>query len=222
MRICSRKGAVALALIAMSVTFLAASAQATIHQISVSNNQFSPNNVQIAHGDTVRWVRQAGSTSHTTTSDLSSPKEWDSQTLAIGVPFDVQFTASDGNGPFTYHCDFHAAMKGTITVQTLAVEVNQSSPLPAEFSLEQNYPNPFNPSTSIGFSLERSAEVDFSVYNIIGEQVESKALGQLAAGKYTIVWDSNASGNAPLSSGVYFYRLQAGDQLQTRKMVLLK
>ncbi len=197
-------------------------AHSTIRVVNVINNQFSPSTLQINHGDTVRWIRQASTVSHTTTSNALSPKEWDSGTLQIGVPFDVQFTAGDGNGPFPYHCDFHIGMTGTITVQTMSVELNQSSTMPSEFSLDQNFPNPFNPSTSISFTLERASEVDFSVYNVIGERVDLREFGVLAPGSYTIGWSADSSDRGALPTGVYFYRLRAGDIVATRKMVLLK
>lgn len=217
-----RVSTVALIVTSLTLIFYFAPANATIRSVSVSNNQFSPSTISINHGDTVRWIRQPGSTSHTSTSDPLSPKEWDSGTLQISVPFDVQFTASDGNGPFTYHCGFHATMKGTITVQTMSVELEQSGSLPSTFALDQNYPNPFNPATAIRFTIDRTAEVNFSVYNILGEQVESNDFGLLSPGTYTISWDSNSARRGPLPSGVYFYRLRSGEQLQTRKMVLLK
>ena len=192
---------------------------ATIHTVNVSNNQFTPPTTQISHGDTVRWVRIAGT--HTCTSDAASPKDWDSGTLT-GTPFQVVFSEADGNGPFPYHCEFHFGMQGTITVQTLATAREESGALPENFTLEQNFPNPFNPSTNIRFSLSRSAEVEFSVYNVLGERVDFNDFGHLNAGSYAVDWDANSVNGGKLSTGVYFYRLRVGDQVITRKMVLLK
>ena len=89
--------------------------------------------------------------------------------------------------------------------------------LPAEFALSQNYPNPFNPVTVIEFALPQSGDVSLVVYNLIGEQVAHLIDERKPAGSYTVKW--NAS---DFASGIYFYRLQAGDFVQTRKMVLLK
>ncbi len=92
-----------------------------------------------------------------------------------------------------------------------------TSVLPEEFSLSQNHPNPFNPVTEISFSLPQANQVSLDVYNITGQKVAEIASGQFEAGNHSVTWD--ASGQA---SGVYFYRLQAGEFEATRKMLLLK
>jgi hypothetical protein len=88
---------------------------------------------------------------------------------------------------------------------------------PAGFSLGQNYPNPFNPSTTIEFSLPVRSNVRLIVSNILGEVVKVLAKGSYAAGYHTVRFDG-----ANLAAGVYFYRLQADDFVQVRKLVLLK
>jgi plastocyanin len=208
----------------MALIICAGPAHATIHTVTVTNNQFNPSSLQINDNDTVRWIRQAGTVSHTTTSDAASTKDWDSGTLQIGVPFDVSFsTTSDGPGPFPYHCQFHSlSMKGTITVISLGVALEQSDLLPTTFEVGQNYPNPFNPTTTIQLSLERTAAVNFSVYNILGELVDQRDFGVLAPGGYTLTWDANSTDHGMLPSGVYFYRISTGGSVETRKMVLLK
>ena len=100
-------------------------------------------------------------------------------------------------------------------------------PLPKVTQLLQNYPNPFNPETWIPYQLNQASEVSLSVYSNNGTLVRQIDLGLKPAGNYqrterAIYWDGrNASGES-VSSGVYFYRLQAGDYSQTRKMVILK
>ena len=89
--------------------------------------------------------------------------------------------------------------------------------VPRTMALRQNYPNPFNPCTEIRFAIPRAAFVTLKVFNVLGEEVALLASGGHPAGEFTITWD--ASG---LPSGVYVYRLAAGDRVQTRKAVLMK
>jgi len=88
---------------------------------------------------------------------------------------------------------------------------------PVNFELSQNYPNPFNPSTKINFSLTKNAHVTLTVYNILGQKVAVLVNGYRNAGNYQLNWDASN-----LSSGVYIYKLEAGNKVMSRKMVLLK
>ncbi len=89
---------------------------------------------------------------------------------------------------------------------------------PAEFLLFQNYPNPFNPSTTIRFELPVNSQVDLRIYNLLGQEVEVLINNEeLNSGAYK--YNFNAS---QLTSGVYFYKLQAGSFIITKKMVLLR
>ena len=97
------------------------------------------------------------------------------------------------------------------------VGVDDAAYLPTEYSLSQNYPNPFNPVTVIEYALPKSGEVRMIIYNLLGQEVARLVSGELDAGYHTVTW--NASN---VSSGIYFYRLQAGEFTRTRKMVLLK
>ena len=88
---------------------------------------------------------------------------------------------------------------------------------PVQFSLQQNYPNPFNPSTQIFYSLPTSGQVKLKVYDLLGQQIEVLVDEVQNAGYHTTVFSANN-----LSSGVYFYRLQAGDQVSFGRMVLMR
>jgi hypothetical protein len=94
----------------------------------------------------------------------------------------------------------------------LIIELNS----PITFALEQNYPNPFNPTTTITYGLPHRSQVSLMVYNTLGQQVAQLVSGEQEAGYHEVRFD--ASG---LSSGVYFYRLIAGEFVQTRKLLLL-
>jgi hypothetical protein len=88
---------------------------------------------------------------------------------------------------------------------------------PEGFALKQNYPNPFNPSTNIQFSIGEAAKVKLTVFNILGQEVTTLVNNRLNRGSYT--FDFNGSQYA---SGVYIYRLEAGDFVQQKKMILIK
>ena len=91
------------------------------------------------------------------------------------------------------------------------------STLPGSFELKQNYPNPFNPTTRIGFQIVAPGFVTLKVYDILGREVRTLVNEELKAGSYEKTFD--ASG---LASGVYYYRIQAGDFAETKKLLLLR
>jgi parallel beta-helix repeat protein len=93
---------------------------------------------------------------------------------------------------------------------------------PDQFVLEQNYPNPFNPDTRIMISLPEMAEVKLEIYNILGQKVATLLDNYLEAGEYNVRWDGRDSEGEPLPTGIYLYKLQAGDMRETKKMLLLK
>jgi hypothetical protein len=94
--------------------------------------------------------------------------------------------------------------------------------LPAEFALRQNYPNPFNPSTNIEYQLPQPAQVRLVVYNALGQFVKQLVNRQQPAGFHTVVWDGRDKHGNHVPSGVYHYRIEAGEFMMTRKMVLAK
>ena len=85
------------------------------------------------------------------------------------------------------------------------------------YQLKQNYPNPFNPTTNIEFSIPQSSDVELIIYNQLGQTVATLVNERLSAGNYSVDW--NAEG---FPSGVYFYRITAGDFTQTRKLLFTK
>ena len=91
------------------------------------------------------------------------------------------------------------------------------NPAPMDYALDQNFPNPFNPTTSINYGVPIKSNVVLKVYNTLGSEVVTLVNEEKPAGNYEVTWNAI---NIP--SGVYFYRLQAGDFVQTRKMILLK
>ena len=89
-------------------------------------------------------------------------------------------------------------------------------------SLGPNRPNPFNPATTIRYSLNESADVNLAIYNLLGQEVRLLVRQVQPAGSYTVVWDGRDAAGRQVSTGVYLYRLQAGADVVTRKMVMAK
>ncbi|MGB2981401.1 MAG: FlgD immunoglobulin-like domain containing protein, partial [Candidatus Zixiibacteriota bacterium] len=93
---------------------------------------------------------------------------------------------------------------------------------PKSFTLFQNQPNPFNPVTQITYQLPEACQVRVTIYNVRGQRVRTLHDGRQSAGRHTLNWDGRDTGGRLLSSGIYLYRLEAGQFHQTRKMTLMK
>lgn len=106
--------------------------------------------------------------------------------------------------------------------QAIEMELAIPGEIPAEFQLDQNYPNPFNPSTSIVISLPTRVSARLEIYNIIGQLVSVLVDEELPAGKHRISWNARDSIGRQVASGLYVYRLVAGEFSATRTMTLLK
>jgi len=108
-----------------------------------------------------------------------------------------------------------------LTLGVLKGEISDVAPedgqIPVSFELAQNYPNPFNPSTTISFSIPKAGEVTLTIYDALGKEVTRLVDDHISAGRYNVEW--NAANNA---SGVYFYRITTNENVQVKKMVLVK
>lgn len=104
----------------------------------------------------------------------------------------------------------------------LSASIRHKSVVPTDFDLRQNYPNPFNPSTTISFGLPSQAEVRIAVFNIRGQLVSVLADQVYPAGYHQVVWDGTDRQGSQVASGVYFYRLETAETVQSRKMLMLK
>ena len=103
-----------------------------------------------------------------------------------------------------------------------ATDIEESHAAPEQFALLQNYPNPFNPSTVIRFHLPVPGEVRLTIHNVIGHVVRTLVVGKMAAGTHSAVWDGRDAAGNSVASGLYFYRLRAGDFVRVRKMLLVQ
>ena len=91
------------------------------------------------------------------------------------------------------------------------------------FQLFQNYPNPFNPQTTISYQLPSSINVSLIIFDVLGQEVQTLVNENKSAGCNSVTWDGKDNWGQPVSSGVYFYQLKAGNEfLQTKKLLLIK
>lgn len=121
-----------------------------------------------------------------------------------------------GGGPSGLNSDYIGIDALNVSRSTVGIEPIGNE-VPNSYSLRQNYPNPFNPATNIRFGLPKSGKVKLVVFDITGRIVKTLVNKEMAAGNYAV--DFNASS---LSSGVYFYRIEAGEFTATKKMLLVK
>jgi hypothetical protein len=94
--------------------------------------------------------------------------------------------------------------------------------VPEAFTLYPNYPNPFNPQTNISFALPADSRVSLRIYNLAGQLVKTLSDENLPAGTHTVHWDGTNISGERVASGIYFYKLTAGNYSQARKMCLVK
>jgi hypothetical protein len=125
----------------------------------------------------------------------------------------------------------HGEVKGDISelgtyllgkLDGLNTDLTEDPQLPLTYLLHQNSPNPFNPSTSIAFELPDAEHVSLTVYNILGQKVITLVDEYLGQGSHSVRWDGRDSRGNSASSGIYFYRLQTSEFIDTKRMVLLK
>jgi len=109
-----------------------------------------------------------------------------------------------------------------VTVDAYKLNVDIVGELPDQFTLYQNYPNPFNTQTMISFDMPQSATVNITVYNVLGQMVQTLYDGYLDAGTHQLIWDGTSLSGDNVTSGVYFYRIQAENFDKTKKMLLVK
>ncbi|TVR16458.1 MAG: T9SS C-terminal target domain-containing protein, partial [Balneolaceae bacterium] len=170
---------------------------------------------RLAEGNTPQIALQAGEHEvevHLQSPGLSSMESWEMvQMTGDGRTVDRQGLRD---------CEaivLHSADVTQIELVPQGGHIAEEPDLPNRFALEQNYPNPFNPITQIRYQLPVSSEVRLDVYDMTGRHVASLVNGQVSAGTHTLNFDARN-----LSSGVYMYRLQAGGQIFTRQLTLIK
>jgi hypothetical protein len=138
--------------------------------------------------------------------------------VAVSKSGDVYVTGDVSNALYRFPKNVITDVVPTVVKQS----ANIGAALPAHYSLSQNYPNPFNPSTTIRFELPEAGHVALTVYNMSGQEVARLADESLGAGSYLAEWDGRDMSGELVSSGVYLYRLKAGEYTATRRMIMMK
>ena len=108
----------------------------------------------------------------------------------------------------------------TLSTEGIAFEVMGN--VPTKFSLLQNHPNPLNPMTTIEYNLPEKLQVKLEIFNVLGQRVKTLADMAQPAGRHRIVWDGKDDQGKDVASGIYFYRLEAGEFTDSKRMVILK
>ncbi|HPS65227.1 MAG TPA: T9SS type A sorting domain-containing protein [Ignavibacteria bacterium] len=129
---------------------------------------------------------------------------------AVGVDTLYATAAKGYSGKWNWAPNKGIVIKNPSSVENISTVANL-------FSLKQNYPNPFNPSTNIEFSIAKQSNVTVKVYNLNGKEVAALVSGIYGEGIYKINWNAGE-----LASGVYFYRIQAGNFTETKRLTLIK
>jgi hypothetical protein len=109
-----------------------------------------------------------------------------------------------------------------VSFEVTVTGVNPEPAIPKVFAVSQNFPNPFNPSTTISFDVPVSSVVRMVVCNLLGQKVRTLVNGVHEPGRYKVVWDGRNDAGAPVGSGIYLYKFEAGEYTRVQKMILMK
>ena len=127
------------------------------------------------------------------------------------------------DAPSEAEAEFPLTLKDSAGHQwSFNVKVNMGSNIPACYALYNNYPNPFNPSTTIRYALKESGHARLVIFNVLGQEVRNLVDKEQAVGLFTVKWDGRNDNGEKVSSGMYFYRLEAGNFVRTKRMMLVQ
>lgn len=199
----------------LSFLFLTTAAYSTTWTVTAAGISFTPANITVTVGDTVKWQWVEGIHTTTSTTIPSGAASWNAPLDAANQIYRYVVTHP---GVYNYVCTPHITfgMTGVINASPIGIKP-MGTGVPDAYNLSQNFPNPFNPATNIQFDIPKSTIVKLAVYNLIGQQEALLFNGELNAGSYNVDWDASS-----FPSGVYFYRLTTIDFSETKRMVLVK
>jgi hypothetical protein len=190
----------------------------TLDSTRITGGDISPSGLEVlikTYFNIFYWYREPGQDLWEALEDeaIIVPYIWESQGEAVGwepKEFGGYYTISEERLAIPAHLYFYPRLDSTVFV------ADDSKP-PLVYLLSQNYPNPFNPTTKIIYAIPQLSFVTLKVYDVLGKEVAALVNQEKPTGSYEV----NFNGSE-LTSGIYFYRLQAGDYLETKKMILLK
>ena len=171
------------------------------------------------------WLDNAGHQTYTTHNWMHQA---DNDPLTVQWPLPMDFTYSMSSAAYTHAMgglpvgDLNAFPGKKDEWIASGLGTDKSIITPNKFTLAQNFPNPFNPTTSISFALDRNAEVNLSIYNMLGQKVRTLAEGSKNAGTHTLQWNGLDDAGQNVSTGIYLYRLTSGSKSITKKMAFMK
>jgi hypothetical protein len=180
--------------------------------------------LKISSSGVLQWGKQSGSTFPSITANAMDVNRTTTDvTIAgnYGGSFATTFTPLTPFPVPTGGVDDGFIVGGTTDSPT-PVKERPGDILPANFSLAQNYPNPFNPSTTINYDIPSRAQVTIEVFNVLGQQIRQLVNEVQSAGAYSVDWDGRDSNGSRVASGVYFYKIHAGEYSETKKMTMVK
>jgi len=144
---------------------------------------------------------------------------WKNYTTADGLP-DNEITAMivDADGE-KWFGTYYGLSRLT---EDFPAELAENQSLPKEYKLHQNYPNPFNPVTTITYELPQQSDTELTIYNTLGQKVNTLVRENQSPGSYTVNWNGKNDAGIPMPSGIYLYYLQSDNYTLSRKMLLLR
>ena len=148
--------------------------------------------------------------------------DWTQYFIDVQVPNDPEAIA------MSVRLHAYSRFTGTVYWDDLKVEKStiitdvEDATIPVEFSVSQNYPNPFNPSTTIRYAIPQQSFVVIKVYDIIGREVKTLVNTEKSPGIYNVQWNGDNNFGSKVATGIYIYRVIAGNFTQVKKMILLK
>jgi len=134
----------------------------------------------------------------------------------------IMLSPPDGPNSFVTKSGYAFKVGADAGVVIVGVDHRDENSIPRDFALKQNYPNPFNPFTRINYQLPKSSGVNLTIYNSLGQLVKELVDKRQIAGTYSVTWDTQDESGNLLPSGLYFYQLQTGSFIATRKMILIR